>query len=67
MHWAEPKVCGCVDTDLGVCGEDRDLDVKDVKAHRTQKQKKAMTEVLTFVVEGNEKADELAKAGADVN
>ena len=54
MHWTEPKVCGCVDTDLGVCGEDRDLDVKDVKA-------------LTFVVEGNEKADQLAKAGADVN
>ena len=33
-------------------------------AHRTKKDKKEMSQFAKFVAEGNEKADELAKAGA---
>ena len=35
-----------------------------VKAHRTKKEKANMTQFERFVAEGNEKADQLAKAGA---
>ena len=38
--------------------------VAHVKAHRTKKEKEKMTQFERFVTEGNEKADELAKAGA---
>ena len=43
----------------GILGE-----VANVKAHRTKKEKEKMTKIERFVTEGNEKADELAKAGA---
>ena len=35
-----------------------------VKAHRTKKEKEKMTQFERFVTEGNDEADELAKAGA---
>ena len=38
--------------------------VEHVKAHRTKKDKKEMSQFGKFVAEGNEKADELAKAVA---
>ena len=41
------------------------VEVAHVKAHRTKKKK--MTNIERFVSEGNEKADELAKAGAMLN
>ena len=40
------------------------VEVEHVKAHRTKKEKKHMSQFERFVTEGNEKADELAKAGA---
>ena len=40
------------------------VDVEHVKAHRIKKEKKNMSHFEKFVTEGNEKADELAKAGA---
>ena len=40
------------------------MEVARVKAHRTKKEKDKMTQLERFVTEGNEKADELAKAGA---
>ena len=40
------------------------VEVQHVKAHRTKKDKKEMSQFEKFVTEGNEKADELAKAGA---
>ena len=40
------------------------MEVEHVKAHRTKKEKKDMSHFEKFVTEGNEKADELAKAGA---
>ena len=40
------------------------VEVAHVKAHRTKKEKDNMTKIERFVTEGNEKADELAKAGA---
>ena len=40
------------------------VEVERVKAHRTKKEKGKMTKIVRFVTEGNEKADELAKAGA---
>ena len=40
------------------------VEVAHVKAHRTKKEKEKMTKIERFVTEGNEKADELAKAGA---
>ena len=36
-----------------------------MKAHRTKKEKEKMTKFETFVTEGNEKADELQKTGAE--
>ena len=39
-------------------------EVAHVKAHRTKKEKEIMTKIERFVTEGNEKADELAKAVA---
>ena len=44
----------------------RDIVVKveHVKAHRTKKEKKEMSHFEKFITEGNEKADELTKAGA---
>ena len=40
------------------------VEVEHVKAHRTKKDKKEMSQFEKFVADGNEKADELAKAGA---
>ena len=40
------------------------VEVEHVKAHRTDKDKTEMSHFEKFVIEGNEKADELAKAGA---
>ena len=40
------------------------MEVEHVKAHRTKKDKKEMSHFERFVTDGNEKADELAKAGA---
>ena len=40
------------------------VEVEHVKAHRTKKDKKDMTHLEKFVTEGNEKADDLAEAGA---
>ena len=41
------------------------VEATQVKAHRTKKEKAKMTKFERFVTEGNEKADELAKAGAE--
>ena len=38
--------------------------LEHAKAHRTKKEKKNMSQFERFVTEGNEKADQLAKAGA---
>ena len=43
---------------------DTTVEVEHVKAHRTKKEKKAMAHFDKFVTEGNEKADESAKARA---
>ena len=40
------------------------VEVEHVEAHRTKKEKKDMSHFEKFVIEGNEKADELAKEGA---
>ena len=40
------------------------MQMEHVKAHGTKKEKKHMSQFERFVTEGNEKADELAKAGA---
>ena len=40
------------------------VEVEHVKAHRTKKDKKETSQFEKFVAEGNEKADEFAKAGA---
>ena len=40
------------------------MEMAHVKAHRTKKEKEKMTKIERFITEGNEKADELAKAGA---
>ena len=40
------------------------VEVEHVKAHRTKKEKQETPQFERFVTEGNEKADELAKAGA---
>ena len=40
------------------------VEVARVKAHRTMKEKEKMTQFERFVAKGNEKADELVKAGA---
>ena len=40
------------------------VEVEHVEAHHTTKDKKDMSQLEKFVAEGNEKADELAKAGA---
>ena len=40
------------------------VEVEHVKAHCTKKEKENMTQIEKFVTEGNEKADELAEAGA---
>ena len=48
-------------TNLGV----GDVDVGHVKAHRTWMERKAMKKEQELVVEGNEKADEMAKEGTD--
>ena len=40
------------------------MEVEHVKAHRTKKGKKNMSQFERFVTDGHEKADELAKAGA---
>ena len=40
------------------------VEVEHVKAHRTKKDKKEMSQFEKFVTEGNEKADDLANTGA---
>ena len=40
------------------------MEVEHVKEHRTKKEKTEMSHFEKFVTEGNEKTDELAKAGA---
>ena len=40
------------------------MEIKHFKAHRTEKDKKEMSHFEKFVTDGNEKADELAVAGA---
>ena len=40
------------------------VEVVHVEAHRTKKEKKEVSHCENFVTEGNEKADELSKAGA---
>ena len=40
------------------------VEVEHAQAHRTKKENKHMSQFERFVTEGNEKADELAKAGA---
>ena len=40
------------------------MEVERVKAHCTKKENAKMTKFEMFVTEGNEKADELTKAGA---
>ena len=40
------------------------VEVAHAKAHRTKKEKEKMTQLERVVIEGNEKADEQAKAGA---
>ena len=42
-------------------GTKLELNVKHVKAHRTKQEQKAMTEEQQLVMEGNEKAGELAE------
>ena len=40
------------------------MEVEHVKAHRAKKEKENRSQFEKFVTEGNEKADDLAKAGA---
>ena len=40
------------------------MEVEHVKAHRTKKEKTIMSQFEKFVTEGNEKADDMAKAEA---
>ena len=54
--WDQHTLCGVV--------FDISVEVERVKAHRTKKEKRTMTKIVRFVTEGNEKADESAKAGA---
>ena len=59
MHWTEQRMqiheCTFVSCWRSVCTEKNlDLNVKHVKA-RTEKEKKAVTNMRDFVVEGNEK------------
>ena len=42
------------------------VEVEHVKAHRTEKDKKKMSEFEKFVTEGNEKADEVRKGRSNV-
>ena len=46
------------------CTTKSQMEVEHVKTHRTKKDKKHVPHFEKFVAEGNEKADELAKAGA---
>ena len=43
---------------------DTKVRVEHVKAHRTKKENQEVSHIEKFVTEGNEKADDLAKAGA---
>ena len=59
-----PKA-GDADLWMKICEELHILvEVEHVKVHRTKKDKKEMSHFENFVIEGNEKADELAKKGA---
>ena len=40
------------------------MEVEHAKAHRIEKDKNEMSHFEKFITDGNEKADELAKAGA---
>ena len=62
---AEMQTCGKIWEELHELAKRGILvEVEHVKAHRTKKEKEKMTQFERFVTEGNEKADELAKAGA---
>ena len=67
-HQKKP-ICGSQIWELLLQGSENnwDLDAKHVQAHRTEQEKEAMTAEGTSVVDGNEKADELPKDGADVD
>ena len=43
--------------------EGKELEVGHVKAHRTKKEKNNMSLFECFIMQGNEKADKLAKEG----
>ena len=61
MHQAKSGRCRFMDENymVGML-----VEVEHVKAHRMKKEKKHMSQFERFVAEGNEKADELAKARA---
>ena len=62
MHRPESWRCFLVDQDLAA--REIVVEVEHVKTHRTEKDKKEMSHFEKFVTDGNEEADELAKAGA---
>ena len=43
------------------------MEVEHVRVHRTKKEKEDMSQFEKFVTEGNEKADDLARAGATLD
>ena len=43
------------------------MEVEHVKAHHAKKEKENMSQFEKFVTEGNEKAEDLAKAGTMLN
>ena len=71
MGYGEEKKCikpkaGFVDQDFGKSCTARHIvvELEHSKTHHTKKDENYMTHFEKFVTEGNEKADELAKAGA---
>ena len=65
----DADLCGSKNGELSIeCSEKNwDVDVKHVKAHRMEKETKATTAQYEFVMEGNEKANELGKDGAEAD
>ena len=61
----EMQSCGSK-SEKCICKYQKDLlvEVEHVKAHGTEKDKQEMSHFEKFVADGNEKADELVKAGA---
>ena len=72
MHWTQaagcrlmnPKTC---ELSAECAGKEWGLDVKHVRAHRTEKEKTARLKCRNLVMEGNERRRKLANEGADVN